>query len=373
MGCCKSKDEVSESLLETLAEHTDSINCMAMADDESLLVTGSEDKTARMWTTQDSAGSECLGVLEGHTSFVSCVYVFDTYVFTGSNDNTIKKWDMTTCNCDYTYEGHTSQVMRIICSGEYIISSSKDLTAKVWLFEAEDLDEDENPCIHTLRGHTKGVHPLIYVPAGETKIVEDLVFTGSADCTARMWSLSSGECLQIYRGHRQAIMTMTADSDARILFTGSADTTIRSWDIRSGKVLKIFDGHTTPIMCLSVVNKLMYSGDTGGMARCWAWNLGDCTQEYRGHKHSVTCLKFYQGILYSGCGDGKARGFEAKTGTLMKVFATKDPEVVINCLAICNNTMFTGSRDGKLRVWDIKSKGVHSPDLQNDQTKENQT
>lgn len=63
MGCYMSKDEASGSLLETLADHTDSINCMALADDESLLVTGSEDKTARMWTTQDPTGSECLGVL----------------------------------------------------------------------------------------------------------------------------------------------------------------------------------------------------------------------------------------------------------------------------------------------------------------------
>lgn len=34
---------------ETLCDHDGGINCMAASEDESLLVTGSEDKTARLW------------------------------------------------------------------------------------------------------------------------------------------------------------------------------------------------------------------------------------------------------------------------------------------------------------------------------------
>ncbi len=49
-------------LRETLGDHDESINCMALSDDGSMLVTGSEDSTARMWSLV-TGETECLGVL----------------------------------------------------------------------------------------------------------------------------------------------------------------------------------------------------------------------------------------------------------------------------------------------------------------------
>lgn len=49
-------------LLENLTEHKDSVNCMRIADDESVLVTGSDDKTVCMWDVKGKK-TECLGTL----------------------------------------------------------------------------------------------------------------------------------------------------------------------------------------------------------------------------------------------------------------------------------------------------------------------
>ena len=54
-------------LLETMADHEESINCMALSEDGSMLVTGSEDATARMWSTRTEE-TECLGVLKSGSS-----------------------------------------------------------------------------------------------------------------------------------------------------------------------------------------------------------------------------------------------------------------------------------------------------------------
>ena len=48
----------------------------------------------------------------GHSSYVNCVAVYDTYVISGSADCTIRKWDMSTCECLFVYEGHTARVMK---------------------------------------------------------------------------------------------------------------------------------------------------------------------------------------------------------------------------------------------------------------------
>ena len=50
-------------LLETMADHEESINCMCVSEDGSMLVTGSEDATARMWATKTEE-TECIGVLK---------------------------------------------------------------------------------------------------------------------------------------------------------------------------------------------------------------------------------------------------------------------------------------------------------------------
>ena len=51
-------------------------------------------------------------ISRGHSSYINCVAVQDTYVITGGADSTIRKWDMTTCECLFVYEGHTSRIQK---------------------------------------------------------------------------------------------------------------------------------------------------------------------------------------------------------------------------------------------------------------------
>ena len=63
MGAGGSTGGKKGELLETMADHEESINCMCLSEDGSMLVTGSEDATARMWATKTEE-TECLGVLK---------------------------------------------------------------------------------------------------------------------------------------------------------------------------------------------------------------------------------------------------------------------------------------------------------------------
>ena len=70
MGNGSSTKNKNGVLKETMADHEESINCMALSEDGSMLVTGSEDSTARMWSTKTEE-TECIGVLRYHRSRVS--------------------------------------------------------------------------------------------------------------------------------------------------------------------------------------------------------------------------------------------------------------------------------------------------------------
>ena len=86
-------------------------------------------RTARLWTTRTDI-CECIGALIGHTDYINCALIEDTFVVTGSADHTVRKWDMGTCKCLAVYVGHKSLVNRIICTGDFIFSSSYDRTIR---------------------------------------------------------------------------------------------------------------------------------------------------------------------------------------------------------------------------------------------------
>ena len=59
-----SQNRIEESpLIETYGDHRKGINCVTVSDDASLIVTGGDDTTARMWTTHGPE-THCLGVLK---------------------------------------------------------------------------------------------------------------------------------------------------------------------------------------------------------------------------------------------------------------------------------------------------------------------
>ena len=94
---------------------------------------------------------------------------------------------------------------RILLTGDFIFSSSFDKTAKAWLFDVSELGEgnEERACIRTFKGHSKGVYPMVFIPApdnlgdedeGEGPNIRpgDMLLTGSADMTARSWRWAPG-------------------------------------------------------------------------------------------------------------------------------------------------------------------------------------
>ncbi|XP_076327644.1 uncharacterized protein LOC143234284 [Tachypleus tridentatus] len=357
MGCGYFKDincSVTKGyLLEKIFEHKAGINCMALSEDGSLLVTGSEDMTAKMWSTHTNS-VELLGTLEGHTGYIMCCAVHKQFVITGSSDNTLRKWSMTTGECLHVYEGHELRISRVICRGDYILSSSYDKTVRAWLFYIHD--EQTDACIRIFEGHSRGVYPIIFIPCDDIHFpghdiwTSDILITGSADCTARSWSFYTGNCLQVFRKHKLTVNALVTDMCAKRLYTGGGDGLICCWDILTGHLLQELKGHEGPVIHLLVHNRMMYSCSSDKTARAWVIEFGECTRIYCGHEHTVSSMRYFDGMLYTGCGDKLGRMFETKSGSLKRIF--RGHTHAIMCMEVVKGKLFTGSYDGTMRVWD---------------------
>ncbi|MFQ4137739.1 NB-ARC domain-containing protein [Nodosilinea sp. PGN35] len=134
--------------LRTLTGHKERIWAVAMAPDDSLVASGSEDYTAKLW---NPTTGDCLYTLVGHRSQIKTV-AFDPggrWVATGSQDCTLKLWD-TAGQCLRTFEGHRSAVSSLTfvtpASGAppQLLSGSHDETLRLW-------DLTTGDCLQVLR------------------------------------------------------------------------------------------------------------------------------------------------------------------------------------------------------------------------------
>ena len=69
------------------------------------------------------------------------------------------------------------------------------------------------------------------------------VFTASDDKTARLWDASTGQVLQVLRGHGDAVYSAVFSPDGARVLTASWDKTARLWDAATGQELQVLGGH----------------------------------------------------------------------------------------------------------------------------------
>nr|XP_031311577.1 WD repeat-containing protein 86 isoform X4 [Camelus dromedarius] len=239
------------SALKVCADHRGGINWLSLSPDGQRLLTGSEDGTARLWSTADG---QCCALLQGHESYVTFCQLEDEAAFTCSADCTIRKWDVLTGQCLQVFRGHTSIVNRILVANNQLFSSSYDRTARAW-------NVDKGQVSWEFRGHRNCVLTLAYLaswdlpgaPCMEEAMAGGLLVTGSTDGMAKVWQVASGCCHQTLRGHTGAVLCLVLDTPSHTAFTGSTDATIRAWDILSGEQLRVFREHQGSVICLEDV------------------------------------------------------------------------------------------------------------------------
>lgn len=88
------------------------INIVSVAPNDSIIATGSQDKTVKLWRATDLA---LQGTLKGHKRGIwDCQFSrTDRVLATASGDRTIKLWSIADCSCVRTFQGHMAGVLRV--------------------------------------------------------------------------------------------------------------------------------------------------------------------------------------------------------------------------------------------------------------------
>ena len=203
-----------------------------------LIVSGSEDRTIRVW---DLETGEARGEpLRGHMHSVTAVAVIEhagrPLIVSGSYDGTVRVWDLERAEArGEPLRGHGSTVSAVAVTEhagrQLIVSGSADNTLRVW-----DLGTGEARG-EPLRGHERSVTAVAVTEhAGR-----QLIVSGSFDNTVRVWGLETGEMRgQPLRGHDSAVkaVAVTEQTGRQVIVSGSDDKTVRVWDVETRQALR---------------------------------------------------------------------------------------------------------------------------------------
>ncbi|PSB24622.1 hypothetical protein [Stenomitos frigidus] len=248
-----------------LEGHSSSVLSVSFSPDGKTLATGSDDNTVKLWDVQ--AGRE-LQTLKGHSSSVYSVSFSPDgkTLATGSVDNTVKLWDVQAGREVQTLKGHSSSVWSVSFSpdGKTLATGSADNTVKLW-------DVQAGRELQTLKGHSSSVWSVSFSPDGKT------LATGSADNTVKLWDVQAGRELQTLKGHSSSVWSVSFSPDGKTLATGSADNTVKLWDVQAGRELQTLKGHSSSVLSVSFSpdGKTLATGSDDNTVKLWNLNLDD--------------------------------------------------------------------------------------------------
>ena len=132
----KEGDNKKLSALKTVIAHQKEVCCLDACADKQLLVSGSLDKSAKVFNLQTL---DQVAVLSGHRRGVSAVKIsaFERIMATGCQDSTIKLWELNGFTCFKTLEGQQSHVLSLSFSALNMLhSTGNDGVHYVWNIHA---------------------------------------------------------------------------------------------------------------------------------------------------------------------------------------------------------------------------------------------
>ncbi|MBD1824182.1 hypothetical protein H6F51_17055 [Cyanobacteria bacterium FACHB-DQ100] len=261
-----------------LQGHSSSVLSVAFCPDGRTIVSGSSDKTIRLWNLE---GNPIEQPFRGHRDDVwSVAFSPDgQMIVSGSSDKTIRLWDLEGNPIEQPFQGRNGRVWSVAFSpdGQTIVSGSSDKTIRLW-------DLNGNPIGQPFQGHRDRVWSVAFSPDGQT------IVSGSSDKTIRLWDLEGNPIGQPFRGHRNKVWSVTFSPDGRTIASGSSDETIRLWDLEGNPIEQPFQGHRNSVysVAFSPDGRTIVSGSADETIRLWlggTWQdwLRICCNRFRHH------------------------------------------------------------------------------------------
>ena len=196
----------------------------------------------------DSYGN--IMTLTGHTNSIRCVCIFKNKLVSGSDDNTLRIWNISNGKCESILIGHDGYVNCVETSGDLLISGSSDETIRIW---------KNNICQKVLQDKYNIGKILIF----DDKIVSTWeYFHPGNNFEIKVWNINTGLCENILH-HKRYITDMKLLPNGQLISSSLNQLTI--WDLSTYEPINIWEANS--IICIPSNKKIITQYKNG--LRIW--------------------------------------------------------------------------------------------------------
>lgn len=256
-----------------LSGHKGAVTQIDWMRDDTRLLSSSSDMTVGLW---DVELAQRIRKFTGHRSFVNACGAphrsgdgDEHLVVSGSDDGTARIWDVRQKTVVMSVA--CPSVVTSVCCGsleQQMFTGGVDNTVTCW-----DL-RNEGSALYTLEGHEDTITSVALSPDGGT------LLTNSMDNSVRTWSakpFSAGKRQQkiftgAVQGFEKRLLRANWSPDGRRIVAGSSDHQVYVWDVASQRILYRLPGHkgtvtevdyhpTEPIIASGATDKTIYLGE----------------------------------------------------------------------------------------------------------------
>jgi WD40 repeat protein len=301
----------------------------------------------------------------------------------GSVDNSVKVWDLTTGDEVYTLSGHTDSVINVTFTpdGRRLISASRGREVKLW-----DLPAGE-PGVATPEGRV--LAPRWTLPDFSNSVwAMALSADGShlaiggdtADGNVRIYDRASGKLLHTLRGDIR-IISVAFSPDGRRLAAAGHERVVRLWDTTTGQEVLSLRGHKDIIgrVLFSQDGQRLASASADGEVRIWdaspfdkdadprirtlpphptlsprsggeGWVKGD-DGEFFGLAFCPTDSR----LLASASADKSIKLWDIQTGQVVRTFHGHKEAAICVAFSPDGRRLLSGSMDRTVKLWDAQT------------------
>ncbi|PSB43226.1 hypothetical protein C7B80_24915 [Cyanosarcina cf. burmensis CCALA 770] len=295
--------------------------------------------------------------LIGHSEWIRAIAFSPDgkYLISGSNDRTVRLWDLQTGQLIRLLKGHKERVkyLRVSEDGNLIISGSADSTLKIWEIETGN-------CIRTIK---TSQNPQTVLNAIAINASQHTIATGSTSVqgTVKLWNWQTGEMIDAVRAASSGIRSLAMSQDGKILVSGSGGGTIKIWHLDRGLNQPKHDlsnAHMSDVLTLAIRNQILISGGEDRTIKIWDLNTTEKQQPIHileGHGGSIWCVVVSPDgtKIASASADYTVKIWDLLTGQILETLTGHLGEVRTVTFSPDSKMLASAGDDWVIKLWQL--------------------